>query len=115
MSEQELWNIIEEKVKQRVGSTLKLLSYIEIYNDLLAQLIMDLSRIVDQTKITPDIQSRLDSLEQILTHSSIDFDDLALNSPYEVYKIPMSIMLKQEMRKIQKPYLDIVLHEEGLI
>ena len=111
MTDEQLWDIVQKQVENRIGSLLKVLSYAEIQIDIISQLVVDLSKIVDTEKITPDVQIKLDSLEQILKYSAIDFSNLS--SIRENYKIPMSVALKSIMRNIQKPYLDIVLGQEG--
>jgi len=59
MTDEQLWDIVQKQVENRIGSLLKVLSYAEIQIDIISQLVVDLSKIVDTEKITPDVQIKL--------------------------------------------------------
>jgi len=107
-----LWEIVQRQVEERIGSILKLLSYTEIQIDIMANLLMDITQVVneiDSTKITPETQLKIDSLNQILQFSSINFSQI--DSSRENYKIPTTVYYKSELRDIQNPYLNLVVPE----
>lgn len=99
-----LEKLVEEIMIRQAGNIPILLGYLEHQLDLLSALVKDLSEIVDQTKITPEIQERLNHLNQILAQSSINFDNLS--HPMESYKLPGVVDKKRILRNIQARYLD---------
>jgi hypothetical protein len=88
------------------------LAYVEHQIDLLNSLVLDLVTIVDQTKITTEMQDKINNLIETMRYSSIDFDNLS--SPFENYKIPSMIELKQHTRGVQKRYLKKQMEENLL-
>ena len=89
-----LWEIVQRQVEERIGSILKLLSYTEIQIDIMANLLMDITQVVneiDSTKITPDIQLKIDSLQQILQFSSINFSQI--DSSRENYRRELQYLI----------------------
>ena len=105
-----LWDIVQRQVEERIGSLLKLLSYTEIQIDIMANLLIDMTQVInaiDSTKITSEIQLKIDSLNQMLQFSSIDFSNLS--DARENYKVPTTVYYKSELRDIQEPYLNLVI------
>jgi hypothetical protein len=98
-----LENIVEEVMQRQVGNTAILLGYLEHQVDLLSKLVQDLAEIVDTTKITPEVQERLDKLGEVMTNSSIDFDNL--EDPMQSYKLPGTVATKGKLRDVQLRYL----------
>lgn len=103
----DLWDIVEKETQARLGNYTRIVSLLEYGIDLVSQTCLDLSRMVDQTKITPEIQGRLDALQLLLQYSSIDFDNI--NDPYNFWKIGLSAQSKQISREIQDLYLKNVI------
>jgi hypothetical protein len=107
MDEKQMWDIVEKKLVERVGSVLKMVSYMEYATDLIAQVVKDLSGAIDTTTLPQEAQDHLAQLNQLLTVSSIDFANIA--SPYESFKIPRAMQVKQTIAEVRKPYLDFVI------
>lgn len=103
---------LRQAAMEKMPSPIIVLAYMEHYLDLVGKLVKDLSTIVDETKITSEIQARLDLLDLVLAQSSIDFENL--ESPLESYKIPNTADIKHYVAKTRQRYMAIQA-EEGLL
>lgn len=100
---------LREVAKEYLPDPIIVIGYLEHQLDLISKLVVDLASLVDSNNITPEIQERLDMLNGLLNHSSVNFNNLA--SPLESYKIPKATDLKAYTRKIQKRYLQKQIEE----
>jgi hypothetical protein len=106
--EKRLAEVVEKRFNE-IGPTPMLLGYMEHQQDLIGQLVLDLVAIADPAKITPDMQKRIEKLNDVMQHSSINFSDL--ENPLESYKIPDLIRIKQQIRLLQIEYLQALVRE----
>lgn len=83
------------------------MAYVEHQMDTIAKLVIDLAE--SQEITDPKVLERLSLLKQIMTHSSIDFDDLT--NQFQNYKIPKTIEHKENTRKVSNRYLLAQLRE----
>lgn len=102
---EELRNI----AKDMLPDPIIIIGYLEHQIDLMAKVISDLLPLVDTASLSPDAQTRIEKLNEILTHSSVDFNNI--NSPLESYKIPTTVQLKGDTREVQKRYLNTQVKE----
>jgi hypothetical protein len=108
MSE-DLWTIVERKLEERAGNFSKSTSYLEYFDDIIATILSELVLCVDQTKITPELQAKINVLNQILQHSSINMSDLG--NPLEGYKLAGIIELKEINSELRQMYMDAILNK----
>jgi predicted translin family RNA/ssDNA-binding protein len=103
---------LRDVVKDLLPEPVIALGYTEHQIDLMAVIIKELAALIDPANITPELQRKLDMLELLIAHSSVDFNNL--DSPLEGYKIPGAVNLKAYTRQVQGKYLKKQL-EEGLL
>ncbi|AEO93680.1 gp422 [Bacillus phage G] len=100
-------NEIKEELRKIAESNLPesviVISYMEHMLDLVATITKELSNLIDKEKISPELQLKLDMLESLLQYSSVDFANI--ENPMQAYKIPKTIELKNQTRKVQERYL----------
>lgn len=101
----ELRNIVEKMLPEPVI----IIGYLEHQLDLVSQVALDLSELVDQTNMTEDQKSRLVNLQDMLKHTSVDFT--ALEHPLQSYKLPKAVQLKQDTRDVQLRYQGALMRE----
>jgi hypothetical protein len=111
MSEEKLKEL-KDIIMSELPDTIVMLGYLENALDIQAKLIQDLFSIVDQTKITADIQARLDVLNRVLTYSSIDFT--SLNGPLMKNLIDTLVETKEDTRILQGRYFKAQI-ESGIL
>lgn len=104
MLDKDLSAIVQKELEKRVGNIAVVLGYFEHQVDILTQVVKDLSALVDTSQLPDDAKARIDSLNTLLQYSSVDFDNI--NSPFENYKIPKAVEMKQIIRAIQLQYLN---------
>lgn len=90
------------------------IGYTENQLDLVGKLVADLISLADPAKVTPEIQGRLDALNGLLAHSSVDFDGLAAGHPMEAGKLQKATDLKAYTRPQQERYF-LELQKRGLL
>lgn len=96
-----------EAVEKEVGNLAQVLGLFEHQVDLMAQLILDLASIADQTKLTSEMQERINMLRAFMQNTSVDFSNLS--DPFQSYRIPAAIESKARIRRIQEKYLRLKL------
>lgn len=107
MAEKNPRELVVEELEKAIGNWTVLVAYLEHQVDLQGNIINELAKIVDSSKITPELQALLDINKQVLANSSVDFSNL--ESPLEAYKFPKVITNKAVIRKVQEKYLSKVL------
>jgi len=100
MSNDPLWSIVEKES----GNVSKNISYSEYYLDILGTVLSELVSCVDQTKITSELQAKIDVLNQILKYSSIDMN--RLSDTDQTFKVSGIIELKNTNAQIRQLYLN---------
>jgi hypothetical protein len=103
-----LWDIVEQKTTKRSGSVSRSTSYLEYYNDILAHILIDIISCINSESITPSMQAKIDILNTILEHSSIDINDIS--NPLEGYKVAGLIEVKDINKEIRQMYMNAILN-----
>jgi len=102
----ELWDIVEQKITERSGSVSRSTSYLEYYNDILAFILIDMISCIDPETITPSMQAKINILNTILEHSSINLNDIL--NPMEGYKVAGLIEVKDINAEIRQMYVSAI-------
>jgi predicted translin family RNA/ssDNA-binding protein len=103
MGKKEIRAELKETAKSQLPEEVITIALLEHYIDLVGTIVKDLSQIVDPAKVTPEMQSKLDMLDGLLEHSSVDFANI--ENPMQAYKIPKAIETKAHTRTVQSRYL----------
>ena len=100
----DLWSILEKDLEKRTGSLSKNISYLEYMVDITSLILRDIISTLPQESITSELQAKLNILNTILEHSSINLDNI-LNNPLESWKIQGIIDLKDINTELRQFYL----------
>lgn len=98
--------------KDMLPDPIIVIGYLEHQLDLMAKVIEDLTKLVDTSTMTAEEKNRIQALQGLLEHSSIDFEDL--DNPLQSYKLPSAKGLKKRTRDVQRRYLEKQ-QKEGLL
>jgi len=100
----EMWDILEKDLEKQTGSLSKNVSYLEYYSDILGLVLKDIITTLPPESITPQLQAKINILNTILEHSSINLDNI-LNNPLESWKIQGIIDLKDINTELREMYI----------
>jgi len=104
---EDLWKIIGVKKEKQSGDILRSLTFIDYYLDLLSKIIVDITSQIDVTLLTPEAQDRLNKLNIILQHSSIDFS--RIDEIDQAFKINGIIDEKDVNNQLRELYLNALM------
>ena len=89
---------------EHLPDSLKTIAFLEHQMDLMAAIILDLADVANAVDVFNEDQlKRLEVLKSLMSHSSVNFDDL--DNPLQAYKLPACINQKYYTRLIQDRYL----------
>jgi len=100
----DLWSILEKDLEKRTGSLSKNISYLEYMVDITSLILKEVIATLPLESITPELQTKINILNTILEHSSINLDNI-LNNPLESWKIQGIIDLKDINTELRQLYL----------
>ena len=110
MDNNELWSIVEKKLTERAGSFSKSTSYLEYYDDIIAFILKEVISLIDPSKITPEFQAKINILDSILQHASVNLNDIS--NPLEAYKVQGIIELKDINSELRQLYMNALLSDK---
>jgi hypothetical protein len=103
---------LRDIAKSMLPDTVISLALVEHQLDLMAYLLKSLLNRVDETTLTQQEKDMIAYLDQVLAKSSVDFNDIA--NPFQAYKLPKMVEVKNHTRVVQGKYLKKQM-EEGLL
>jgi len=106
----DLWTILEKDLEKRTGSLSKNVSYLEYFTDIIALILKDVINILPSESISPELQIKINVLNSILEHSSINLDSI-LNNPLELWKIQGIIDLKDINTELREVYMNALMSQ----